>query len=83
MCDAASAAACVLLPCCRFAAELEPITRRATLDVIGRAGFGHDFGALQMAQQQQQQQDQVDIVKVSGLRLLYGPALAGLTACHM
>uniref|UniRef100_A0A383VRC8 Cytochrome P450 n=1 Tax=Tetradesmus obliquus TaxID=3088 RepID=A0A383VRC8_TETOB len=44
--------------------ELEPITRRATLDVIGRAGFGHDFGALQMAQQQQQQQDQVDIVKL-------------------
>ncbi|WIA17418.1 hypothetical protein OEZ85_014271 [Tetradesmus obliquus] len=44
--------------------ELEPITRRATLDVIGRAGFGHDFGALQMAQQQQQQQDQVDVVKL-------------------
>ncbi|WIA37607.1 hypothetical protein OEZ86_014509 [Tetradesmus obliquus] len=44
--------------------ELEPITRRATLDVIGRAGFGHYFGALQMAQQQQQQQDQVDVVKL-------------------
>uniref|UniRef100_A0A383VZ67 Cytochrome P450 n=1 Tax=Tetradesmus obliquus TaxID=3088 RepID=A0A383VZ67_TETOB len=38
--------------------------RRATLDVIGRAGFGHDFGALQMAQQQQQQQgQQVDVAK--------------------
>eukprot|EP00775_Hariotina_reticulata_P007257 gene7257-7470_t len=34
-----------------LAIDIEPLTRRATFDVIGRAGFGYDFKALHKAQQ--------------------------------
>eukprot|EP00879_Flechtneria_rotunda_P001364 GHRR01001514.1.p1 GENE.GHRR01001514.1~~GHRR01001514.1.p1 ORF type:complete len:511 (+),score=138.65 GHRR01001514.1:235-1767(+) len=48
--------------------ELEPLTRRATLDVIGRAGFGYNFKALQQVQQrltgERVDDNYIDVVKI-------------------
>lgn len=46
---AANAAADVLLAASGAPVDVEPLCRRATLDVIGRTGFGYDFGSLSFA----------------------------------
>lgn len=52
-----------------FVAEMEALTRRATLDVIGRAGFGFDFRALEAYAVPGSCKSGIDVVQVGCMQL--------------
>jgi len=63
--------------------DVEPLCRRATLDVIGRSGFGYEFRSVKFAADELKSgggssgavDDNIDIIKVGALALALGVGL--------